>query len=902
MGAHGQELYSLWAKSSAGGAPHSLIGHLMDSAATAELIWDTFIPLAVKSAVDAACERRGRELFVAVCGLHDIGKATPAFQSKVPALASEARSFGLTWGSRTLGDADRWHHTLAGAAIVETMVGDADSIADTQPWFASLISGHHGLLKGRTGRLARSHGDARWAAAQERLVALVLGRLRSDLSILSLPAPHPQVQLSLLGYVTMADWIASSDEFPGLGLRDVSLAEARERARRAWDHLGIRAGWSQETLGQAGFTARFGHQPAPLQALMPEVVDALPGTGLLIVEAPMGEGKTEAALFATEHLSSRVGCGGFLFAMPTQGTTDAMYARVTEWAEKVAPEVPVSLLHGKAMLNEEWVSRLNGQDADDLSDIYGEDDPYGVGAASSTASSVPAAWLLGRHRTLLAPGVVGTVDQLLWAATRTRFVSLRHAGLAGKVVIIDEVHSFDVHMSQFVHQLLRWCGDGGIPVILMSATLPELTRAELVSAYLGRDVGQLPRDDGYPRVTVAGPEVKSASCGSRLSPTTVEVEMLDAEDPEDLHPIATRVVEETAEGGVALVILNTVARAQGVYRLLRDEGTDVELIHGRLTTAERARRTQHAVEALGPGASRPARLVIVATQIAEQSFDVDADILVSDLAPIDLLLQRLGRVHRHQRPGDERPSRLRQPRLIVTGVRFDGDRPPCWVSTFDAVYGQTPVANKGFTRSHALLAACDILARQPRRWEMPADIPRLVTYGYSDSWREGCPWGEAADQARLDLAADAERRRLRAQTFTLGGPGADVWVTGDISDLHARVVDDEVPVIRDGDPTREICLIRRSDRGVFMLDGTPLGPTGARATDPEVARRVLGDTVRVRDDLDLGDLTAPSGWNGSHLLAGCPALTLDAEFQCATPAGLVLYDPEEGLSIDRQVG
>ncbi|MHA6512489.1 CRISPR-associated helicase Cas3' [Tessaracoccus sp. Z1128] len=899
-GSSSADLHLLWAKSHAGGIPHSLIGHLMDSAATAELIWDHFIPVAVRNAVDSACERRGREVFVATCGLHDIGKATPAFQSKVPLLAQQVRDSGLDWGLRTLADAHLWHHTLAGAAIIDGLTYRSGT-TEIHTWVSSLVSGHHGLLKGRVGRPRKSHGGARWVAVQEELAVLVLHRLGSDLTVLNLPAPSPQTQLSLLGYVTMADWIASSDEFPGLGLRDVSLAEARARADRAWIHLGIRSGWDPSALSQTTFDERFGRVPAPLQDLIPGIIKTLDGPALLIVEAPMGEGKTEAALWATEHLSAALGFEGFVFAMPTQGTTDAMYSRVTKWAESVDREFTVSLLHGKAMLNQEWVARLNSQHGEDLSDIYDEDDPFGMGMSRADRAGVPAEWLLGRHRSLLSPGVVGTVDQILWAATRTRFVSLRHAGLAGKVVIIDEVHSFDVHMSQFVHELLRWCGDGGIPVLLMSATLPAATRDGLVAAYCGRDPDSLPQSGDYPRVTVAGPEreTTTVACASRLRPASVDVEVLDPADPDDLQPIATRVADEVADGGVALVILNTVARAQGVYRLLRDRSVDVELVHGRLTTAERARRTHAAVAALGPNVARPAQRVIVATQIAEQSFDVDADVLFSDIAPIDLLLQRMGRLHRHARSAEERPPRLRRPRTIITGVRL-GEDPPRWISAFDAVYGQRPEAKGRFTRSHALLATCDLLLRHPSTWTMPTDIPDLVSYGYSDAWRESCHWPEAAEQAWKDLMADATRRRSRAATFTLGGLQADLWRTRDISDLHALPVDDEPPVVRDGEPTLEVCLVRRSADGYFMLDGTPLGPTGSRATDPDVARRLLGDTVRVRQDIRLGDLSAPSGFNGSHLLARQPTLVLDGSFQATTPAGRVSYDLEVGLSIERQ--
>uniref|UniRef100_UPI002AD3E96F CRISPR-associated helicase Cas3' n=1 Tax=Frankia sp. Cas4 TaxID=3073927 RepID=UPI002AD3E96F len=291
----------------------------------------------------------------------------------------------------------------------------------------------------------------------------------------------------------------------------------------------------------------------------------------------------------------------------------------------------------------------------------------GGGDRPSADGTAAAEWFLGAKRGLLAPVTVGTVDQLLHAATRTKHVMLRHAGMAGRVVVLDEVHAYDVYMAQFLFEALRWLADAGVPVVVLSATLPPVLRLRLVRSYLQGalqerdvDVADLPVPRGYPSSTavcVTGGKrwAEVASGPSWRDPIPVGVEVL-AETP-DFSPatVAAAVAVEVGAGGCALVVCNTVARAQDVYSALRPVfGADVMLLHARFIAAERAVRTERVVDLLGrpgrpDGAARPPRLVVVATQVAEQSFDVDVDLLVTDLAPIDLLLQRVGRLHRHDR-------------------------------------------------------------------------------------------------------------------------------------------------------------------------------------------------------------------------------------------------------------
>lgn len=888
----------LWAKSDAGGRPHSLIGHLLDTAAVAEIIWDEFMAPVTRRLLDQACHGRGRETYVLICGLHDIGKASPAFQKKCPDLAAPIKDYLPLKLQSSTGDR-KWHHTMAGARFLMELLDNRFPQARDlrQHWVEMIVLGHHGKVMNLPAlRLHRSQNDEKaWKATQEALVDLTTRELEIPLSVLIVPPPSQSLQLELAGYVVMADWIASCSEFPGIGMRGERIDEARRRAGRAWQHLGFTAGWRAEGLASSvdAFPQQFGLSPRPLQRLAAEAALSMREPGLMIIEAPMGEGKTEAGEFATEILARRFGCDGFIFAMPTQGTTDAMYQRVLRWNNQVEPDIPVTLLHGKAMLNEQWLKILH-QDADELSDIYDDDDPYGAApSASARRSTAPSAWLLGRHRQLLSPLVVGTVDQILRVAVRAKFVMLRHAGLAGKVLIIDEVHSYDVYMSTFLQELLKWCAGAGIPVILMSATLPPGLRDRLIASYASGPVEIAP-SDSYPVITSVLSDGSSSQkyCVPFKPDTRVSVGVLPTDDPEDVAPIVDAVVEESLDGGCILVILDTVKRAQRTYQLLRDRGVPSQILHGRLTTAARADRTAELVDLLGVDRSldsgRPHRLVVVATQIAEQSFDVDADMLFTDIAPIDLLLQRVGRVHRHCRLESDRPVRLRTPRVLVTGLHLAECGEPSWAKAIGYIY--TP---------WTLLAASYQLRAGKSEWTIPRDIPRLVTAAYDTAWEADSGWS-SVEAARDQQEAKESGRTSTAHTFLLGGgliPGNDT-----LEGLHYQPAADEEerPAVRDGEPTREICLVVRREAGYFSLDGHPLGPNGERCSDPDLARRVLGDCVRVREAERLGDLRPLPAWRDVPLLAWQETLILDPEQKASVDGSVVHYDDEFGLVIDHE--
>lgn len=888
------QLPLLWAKSNASGRPHSLIGHLLDTAAVAERIWDEYMAPHFKDQVDAAANGAGRQLFVLLAGWHDLGKATPVFQLKAPTdaayLLEPVRRAQLPLPLSAKGK--RWPHGDAGALIARQALAEAG--VQGGDWVLPLVQGHHGTYQAapRKPGLANivAHGEQPWPHEQLHLARIVAERIGVEPTGLRLTPPSRGVQLALGGFVVMADWIASSDEFPGLGLVDETMPQARQRADAAWRRLGLIGGWDPAHLiGDASqIEGRFGFEPRAVQTLTVEAATKLSDSGLLVVEAPMGEGKTEAALAAAEVLAKRFGLTGITFAMPTQGTTDAMYQRVAAWARSVDAAVPVSLLHGKAMLNESWVQALKGVQVNEIhEDDYGLDDEYGWSEPRVRTSAVPAQWLLGRHRGLLSPISVCTVDQVLWAATRTKFVALRHAGLSGRVLVIDEVHSYDAYMSVFFDELLRWCGRMRIPVVLMSATLAPSVRDRLIRCWR-RGAGLEELDGpievaGYPSIVSADGQggIQVATTTPRGPELTVGVDILDSAAVDQTHEIAAAVADEVAEGGCALVIMNTVARAQAVWREVRDAGLPCLLIHGQLTAAERARRTAQALDLLGPKGERPAKYVVVATQIAEQSLDVDADILFTDLAPIDLLLQRVGRLHRHQ--SRDRPFPLVEPRVRITGVDRTGKG---WPAAFEYIY-----------QRWALMRAANEV-RSPVKWSIPSHVPELVKRTYESGWLGPADLAEAELEARRLAEKEMDARQNYALTWRLDvDPESE---RPDLNRLHNRsgtASEDDRPVVRDGDESLEVSLIKLVDGSYTTLNGRPLGSDGMRAADPELAREVLADSVRLRWRDDLVGVTPLPAWVGLPLLGGMPVVVLDSAGHGKAGSRTVQYDMEEGLTV-----
>lgn len=942
-------LESLWGKSDARGLPLPLLQHLFDAMAVAELVWDNIVAPCLRDRIDDAAGRRGRAFYVWLCGLHDCGKASVAFASKDERCWDVVRQSGLPAPQLTPLDRGRWRHEMATARILIDVLGKHWRDRDAVAWVWPILAGHHGVFHGlenlnpRGRDRARLHGDESWGAVQEAIVD-VATRLAGYPDIAAVE-PRGRLsrpdQLALSGFVVVADWIASiGNRFRGMAdFGETDFGEARRRAREAWAALGLRGGWGRLSEPAADPVRRFEsvQEPRPVQRHVVEAARKIAAPGLIIVEAPTGEGKTEAAHAAAEVLASRFGADGVFDGLPTQATSDPMFDRVAEWLATFDDCLPVALLHGRRIFHDRWrrlTSRSRGERFGDEA-VVPETDEYGMaeelpsfaGLAEDHTDEADelgltvVEWMLGRHRGLLSPNVVGTIDQLLYAGTCTRYVMLRYAGLAGKVVILDEVHAVDDYMAVYLTEVLEWLGQGQVPVVLLSATLSPAQRERLVGSYLNGALGRGYRDlgdelktlhglPGYPAVVtacvVAGNVcIETSSVESSRPTETVTVEILDEPEGDDAAAaagVADLLSRELAEGGCALVVHNTVARAQATYEAVRSAiGDEVVLLHSRLSAADRAERTQQLVKRLGPGGTRPQwehgeRLVIVATQVAEQSFDVDVDLLVSDHAPVDLLLQRAGRMHRHRRPDEARPPRLRRPRMVVTGVIRRGEQPPGFPGGSEAIYGR-----------HLPLRSWVLVEDGAKRgWPLPASTPELVARAYGTEPIVPELWADDARAARhkWDEDREASRRRAQALVLTRTGESSAVTLEG-LNVMGTRDADVEKVRVRDGDDSEEVVLIRGDERGLWTLDGrTWLGQHGEVAhghVDDDLVVAILGGTVRVpvggRRRGALSGVGPLPEWRDHPVLGRQKVVCLDAGHRADLPGGRwsLGYDAELGL-------
>ncbi len=896
---------ALWGKSAtSGGRPHLLVSHMLDAAAVGEILWDRYLPAGLRDRLDSITEGHGRASVALLCGAHDVGKATPLFVSQVPELARRVVDAGLEIGT-TSGRASAWHHATAGAAIIRVVGRAAGWNRDTTDWVWPLIAGHHGRFPslGKTNHAEhpQDHGAGPWGAVQARLLGIIAKAAGfEDLrAMLFTGIPSRGDQLTLAGTIVMADWLASNQWAfePIDDPESVAMESARERAERGWKALNLHSGWTSAILSSAEDVVhlRFGRPARGLQLAAQDVARAMPAPGVMIIEAPMGEGKTEAALAAAEILAGRFGCRGLFVGMPTQATSDPMFTRVREWSRPVAKDVPIALLHGKRLFNREWrdlADRVHIAHVDEDGRSSVSDAASGQGDVQSVVSD----WFLGRKRGLLAPFAIGTIDNLLLAGTRTPHVMLRHTGLAGKVVVLDEIHAASVYMAQFLTEVLRWLGSARVPVILLTATLPPALRDQLVVAHLEGGLAASGHEDpvasasaslaeapplDYPSVLGAtvqdGRVTWSAQSSEPWRPSRpVTIESIPSFGP-DGREIADLLTRELADGGCALVIRNTVASAQATYLSIAErfgEG-EVELLHARLLAGERGRRTDQELNMLGPdaGPRRPWRHILVATQVAEQSFDVDVDILVTDLAPIDLLLQRVGRVHRHQR--SDRPSRLVTPRVIVTGWRPDRHGPPEFPSGSRAIY-----------RDHRLLrTAARVQAAIGGSWDIPREVPSLVAAVYGSESLVPPAWMLAAERAADEERAYERQLVAAAGQGLLGGVGEISLQT--LAGLHERggkaLGDDDLAVagvVREGEQAAEVVLLRLNRNGdQVTLGGRPLTSGGRLTTRDDAIEEAVASLVRLpaQDEVTRAalELDTPRAWRDDPLLCRQRALVVD---------------------------
>ncbi|MDR0249453.1 MAG: CRISPR-associated helicase Cas3' [Oscillospiraceae bacterium] len=890
---------ALWAKKSkAGSLWLPLAAHLKDTAQVAEMLWSEWVPEIVRRTVADSIGRDDREakrFFVFLAAIHDIGKATPVFQadrSFKPTDLDEflyekllCAGFEVREKRSCYTNYAKTHHSVASQLLAEN--------AQTLKLFGSglnknaavILGAHHGKppdeeyckLIGGSYKVNLGIAKPAWAQAQGEMMKLALG-CGGYASLDEVPRPTVPGQVLLSGLLIIADWIAScEDYFPLLPPDYPCEIEFAGRIKTGWRRLALPGKWEPETArcDDGLYADRFDNieEPNGIQRAVAWVARDIGKPGITVIEAPMGSGKTEAALVAAEVFRNKSGSGGVFFALPTQATSDGIFPRLNEWIKHLGlhENHSVNLVHGKAQFNDEFTELKLFGDNSSVSD--GEDEEDGGGRAPGVHQ-----WFGGRKKAMLADFVVGTVDQLLLMALKQKHVMLRHVGIAGKVVIIDECHAYDAYMSEYLKMALRWLGAYGVPVIVLSATLNADTRREVIAAYLNdpKADGQWAQRRDYPLITYTdGKEVKSLAAQSEEKSRVVRIESIASE------AVADKLCETLSEGGCAGVIMDTVKRAQDMARQLRArfaEG-EVTLIHSRFIAAERLKKEEYLRKALGKRGVRPPRLVVVGTQVLEQSLDIDFDVMVSDIAPADLLLQRIGRLHRH---GRERWEKLREPTCFITGIEREG-----FGRGIDSVYNKYLLM-----RTRDMFAACGAI-------RLPQDIAGLVNDVYDKNAKQ------TAEKTALEK--EVEDKKNRARTFCIGIPQKKPdktivnWLRTSVNDKSGKRGEASV---RDTHGSAEVLVVKEQNGEFYMLHGESLPLHALSAEQAKLLARQRLSLPWYLSDLDaiteLEEITAAKAavWQSSPWIEGELFLVLDGDNSATLRGHGLKYTKEDGLSID----
>ncbi|MGD9211228.1 MAG: CRISPR-associated helicase Cas3' [Desulfobacteraceae bacterium] len=675
-----------------------------------------------------------------IAALHDVGKVSPGFQLK----------YFYEYLSRVLPDLVKYSHedfvndhTLVSRDAVQNYLQYKEA--------AEIVGAHHGGIRSNRKRRDDSplYGGKQWSAERKKLI----GKLIEEFGSVTERNISSTIQSLLAGIVSVADWIGSDETFfPVTGVPvDFDVAG------KAYAAI-VACGWKIPKLHkELTFEEIFNNTPYTVQEAF---VDTVTGPGLYILEAPMGVGKTEAALFAAYRLMAAGYNNGFFFGLPTRLTSEKIHERVEDFLARICmEETRPKLAHAKAWLKE-----------------------FSVGGENFRAGG---AWFNAKKRRLLHPFAVGTIDQALLCVLNVKHFFVRTFGLAGKVVILDEVHSYDFYtgtlLEEMIHQLIKI----GCTVIILSATLTKKSRSLL----LGKDSAALSRcqdHDPYPLFTFTNETglKKRTAAWNRHQDYLVEVRNLSD------GAIAEIAIQQAETGACVLMIANTVARAQNWFDLVRGQmradNFPLGMIHSKFPDFRRSELEAKWIAKLGKKGDRPKGCILVGTQVLEQSIDIDSDFLITEIAPTDMLFQRMGRQWRHKRK--YRPTLM--PRTLIVS-----SSPQNANSKEDII--------ECFGRGNCYVYAPYLLFQTWQVWngKKSVNLPHDIRFLLEDTYRPPDKTASLVQQELYDLMT-AARQKLKdnanaAKSFVKG-----LEMRKDCEELVTRYSDYE---------TTDVLLVRHVD-------------------------------------------------------------------------------------------
>lgn len=704
-----------------------------------------------------------------VVSLHDVGKISPYFQAMIHGAIHYPQIFPQLEPFRNAPNPLR-HAAVSRAALMSLSLS-----------VAKIAGRHHGTEPEICSANDPACGDRSWQDMRLALVSrLCEGR--------ALPARLSREQITLLtGFTAVSDWIGSGSLF------DDPAEDWRPLVARAVAEAGFRPISFVQGLS---FEDIFGFAPNAVQKAM---MKAVTGPGVYALEAPMGMGKTEAALFAAYSLLAAGKAGGLYFALPTRLTSNKIFERLTPFLRAtLAPEsqnAATLLLHGAS-----WLYATHEENR-------------GEEKRGECASS----WFEQSKRGLLAPFGAGTLDQALMSVINVRHSAVRSFGLAGKVVILDEVHSYDAYTGTLLDALVRHLRKLGCTVILLSATL---TRSRLARILDCENAGS----NAYPLITAmySGEETTVAhtlTVSESEVPGETDVRLRTGVFDEDA---ASGALLRAEQGQQILWMENSVAEAQATFRRFAARASDMDievgLLHSRFTPSDRQKNETRWTSLYGKNSAerRLCGRILVGTQVLEQSLDIDADFLVTRLCPTDMLFQRMGRLWRHE--NTMRPDNARREAWILSPPLESSLASP------DTAFGVSGV-----------IYAPYVLARTLEVWNgrervtLPADIRSLLEATYADRNDEPSP-------GMADAKRELGRRVQNMRSLALSGQSDGRTLNEQTA--STRMTEDE---------TCPVLLVRAfSEQDCVLADGQSVRLDRAPATRLNISAALFANIVRIR--------------------------------------------------------
>lgn len=714
---------------------------------------------------------KGSELIAAA---HDVGKVSPAFQEKIH------RDIGKVLG---LEDPEQDRRNGFHWAVSQATVDQCPK------YIPEILGRHHGKSpSGINSPDAEMYGGTEWQKQRMDLLDVLKKDLNVDWPIIP-TALHSDV---IAGLTTVADWIGSGHLFDET---DKNGYQAQESLKKLISEAVDLAGFVAPRLRKdLTFYDLFGFNPYLVQT---QFVESINTHGTYVLEAPMGIGKTEAALCAAYKALEEGRATGIYFALPTQLTSDKVYDRMNLFLSKILDEDDPNrrslLLHGSAWLRDTEL---------------GEDGAPGH------------SWFNSSKRGLLAPFAVGTIDQALMAVMNVKHGFVRTFGLAGKVVILDEVHSYDSYTGTILKELVSSLRELNCTVIILSATLTDEWRHSIMGATFNnvdpeKKISAYPLIAEYPK----GGEAQEYAV-EKLKDSDVSICISDKEDR-----AVDEVLLRAERGEQVLWVENTVNEAQqrycGLAAKAREMGLDCGLLHSRFLKTDRQKNEDRWVGLFGKagrGSRQEKGRILVGTQVLEQSLDIDADFLVTRLCPTDMLFQRVGRLWRHRENDSIRPKEARREAWILA---------PC---LSDAIEHQGSLGRTARVYSQYILCRTLEVWQAVSTVKLPGDIRPLLEATYTDRPEDGnmARYKQELEKGRETLS------RLALTGISRGGPESKARTR------HSDVESVEVLLIRKQRQVGDGISLRLLDDSELLL------PKDANVAEQrKIASVLLRNTVIV---------------------------------------------------------